>query len=208
MKEKIKKIFLLSVPGLSIFSSLTCWLWSMDCLAEQATANPNSVRYFVLHGDIDPNIDVNFLVAYKTTNPSCEHDIAALEGAKAPAAAQLPLKAVYSGQRYTAHVAVDGVLPGNCGWTFDGVTATGSDHSGHPLAFRNGSRLVLTNSLPLQAGQNPDVVLNLVCQVQLIHNGLSDKPWLSCQSKNSPYPNSVAWWHASTKDIEINFHYH
>jgi hypothetical protein len=94
--------------------------------SEFPKSNPSPSHTFVLLGSIDPALSIEFDAIYGVTNTNCMHHSASsyIEGAGVvPPDAAFPVSIRREGDRYSGHVAIDGVYPGRCGWRFRGVIA-------------------------------------------------------------------------------------
>lgn len=165
--------------------------------------NLNPENFFLLHGTIDPSLDIKFRIGRYATNPECKYMVSVMEGASNNFSVAEPLDVSRSDNQFFVRVATDGVIPGRCGWSFGGI----SYYSTNSKDF--GQSLIQTNSYPLQPGQSPDSILELRCKEKPIPNVNPLGKGLVCRSllKNEHgVTGTVVWWHPETENVEVHFY--
>lgn len=162
--------------------------------------NPTPKNFLLLHGTIDAALDIDFRVQWHTEKPNCRYATSRLEGAYTWYTAWTPLAISRQGATFSAHIPIDGVLPGRCDWRFGGVTFGGA------TGYRTG--LIATNSYPLKPGQSPNGVAQLYCRWDAVRD--SSERTLSCRWPKTEDPNAsvlggTLWWHPEATDLEVHF---
>jgi hypothetical protein len=87
-------------------------------------SNPSPAKRFIIHGTIDSALQIEFDAIYGVTNKACMYSNLSsyIEGAGTQApSASIPLDMQRDGTHFEISVSIDGVLPGHCGWVFQGV---------------------------------------------------------------------------------------
>jgi hypothetical protein len=89
---------------------------------------PSPSRVIQVHGTVSATLDLSLTADYIATprigcTATSSLIAGSIEGATWPMSVRAPITLVRRGDEYTAQVAVDRFLPGQCGWHFYGVSA-------------------------------------------------------------------------------------
>lgn len=164
--------------------------------------NPAPTKFLLIHGTIDASLDVNFRIRWRAENPHCKYAASWIEGAFAPYTAWSTLAIARQGDKFSARVPIDGVLPGRCQWDFAGVKFGG------PTGFT--TELIATNSYPLRPGQSPNGVVVLHCKWKADPGNVEGERGIQCSWPKNEDPNAsvlggLLWWHPEASELEVHF---
>lgn len=160
-------------------------------------ANPDPKKFMMMHGTIDMGLSLTFRAEWIATSQSCRY---AKDGVTSPFSAFTPLVLDRKKEGFTTEIAIDGVVPGRCGWTFDGVTAVAQTGNGTPL--------VKTHIGSMQLGASPNGVINLQCtpimrkKPKLTRDINCD--WDRAEDPNASVRGGVLWWRPETTEAELH----
>jgi hypothetical protein len=162
--------------------------------------NPAPKQFLSVHGTMDPSLDIDFRTDWRSENPHCQYICAWSEAGPFTYTARTALPITQQGDKFSARVSVDGVLPGRCQWRFAGVTFDGR------TGFR--TELIATNSYPLRPGQSPNGVAVLHCKWTTYiadgQRGISCT-WPKDEDRNASVLGGVLWWHPEATELEVHF---
>jgi hypothetical protein len=164
--------------------------------------NPTPTQFLHVHGSMDAALDLNFHVNWRAQSADCRYASSWIEGVFSPYTAWTPLALDRKGDSFSIQVPIDGVLPGRCGWRFDGVSFGG------PIGFR--TTLIATNSRPLLPGQSPNGIARLRCKWMTEPGNVEGERGLRCSWPRNEDPSAsvlggVLWWQPQTRDLEAHF---
>jgi hypothetical protein len=164
--------------------------------------NPAPTKLLLIHGTIDASLDIKFRIRWRAENPHCRYAASWIEGAFAPYTAWSTLAIARQGDKFSARVPIDGVLPGRCQWGFAGVKFGG------PTGFA--TELVATNSYPLRPGQSANGVAALRCKWKTEPGSVEGERGIRCtwpddEDRNASVSGGVLWWHPDASDLEVHF---
>ena len=127
---------------------------------EYPSVNPVPNHVFLVRGTLASALPVEFDAIYGVTKRSCMYKPwgSALEGAGVQAPdASFPLELKRDGDLFSVAVAMDGVLPGKCGWSFRGVIARAtSENIFHGGLMASGQWVVSNGWSPHPAQPSPN----------------------------------------------------
>lgn len=156
--------------------------------------NPNPSRFMNLHGTIKGALDIRFKIGWTASSGACQFYNAETKKTL-PYSVILPLDIMRDGEEFSAQVAADGILPGRCGWKFSGISIWGGESS-------FGQILVHPDPPPLQPGQSPNNVANLLCKMRM-RQLPPVEPVLLCR-KAKQNQRGTLFWYPQTTGLEIN----
>jgi hypothetical protein len=94
--------------------------------ADYPQVNPAPQHFVLMHGTIDPSLDVRFALAWGAQSEECRYAISRFAGVygRYSAGGPLVIKPDAAGA-FSVRIPIDGVLPGRCGWQFVGISYAG-----------------------------------------------------------------------------------
>jgi len=148
---------------------------------------PRPNHFMRIGGVVDSSLDLKFLVHWTSTNSSCRYYLSFVDrifdGSSAPYTVTWPLRMERDGEEIGSSIALDGVLPGRCGWEFGGLSLAG------------GPYLVQTNS-----GRDtvPSKIVNVRCK-PAPWKSPSGEPAFDCRvGRTGP-----VFWRGAASNIDI-----
>lgn len=167
--------------------------------ADYPTKNSSPRKFILIHGTIDESLDLVFNVGWHASNKACQYYLSRTEGALSPFGASSPLTLERDGSNFTIKLAVDGVDPGRCGWTFGGVGM------GPKKGF--GQSLIQTNTNRASLGPSPNGTINLRCEITMRTSPTAEQ--LVCsrpksEDRSESVRGGILWWRPETSDLEVH----
>ncbi len=160
-------------------------------------------KFLNIRGVVDPSLDLVFKTSWSASNPDCKYYTSRIEGATNPYSITDPLPVDQNGESIVAKVAVDGMLPGRCGWKFSGISM--SSKSG---GF--GQSLVQTNTDPSSLGTSPNGIINLKCERHMRTTPPLvpelDCRWIEPEDQKASVRGGILWWRPETTELQFNIH--
>lgn len=168
--------------------------------------DPNPKHTFVLRGTADPELGLRFFATFGATkdDPACGDGKVVLDPFPSRVYQEhivfLPIEMSWMQDRFSGVVALDGLLPGKCGWKFFDVRISPQGGVLDPgVGAVGGLVIVQTNPPPLKANASPDSSLHLECKVW------PDENFKRCVSCKPEFP--PAWLYPDTTSIELELHH-
>lgn len=162
--------------------------------------NPNPRHWVVLHGTMDPTLNLQFSAGWVpedprtgwiSKDPNCSYLVNRFEGATGPYSVRILLEAKRTGTTYSLRVPMDRFQPGRCNWQFTGIGFS-------PDFAAQSITLATFSGRPLPRGQSADEVLVLRCRWRPI----GSRRLLFCSTSTPP---PFAWLYSESRDLEVNF---